>query len=157
MVDDNDGNQFRRNAMQNVRNQVILNASQNPGVQNVGNQNGLSVLLEIANQYGNGNVVTTPNEGAYDEIKKVTANCNLQDNLQQASTSGTQSDKAPVYDLDGSTEVRGTVEQHSATIEETCAYHESLFHNMAAEVEKVNSVNRKLIETNADLTTELAR
>ncbi|GJT00982.1 hypothetical protein Tco_0822151 [Tanacetum coccineum] len=39
--------------------------------------------------------------GAYDEIEKVTANCNLQDNLQQASTSGTQSDKAPVYDSNG--------------------------------------------------------
>ncbi|GJS99869.1 hypothetical protein Tco_0821039 [Tanacetum coccineum] len=42
---------------------------------------------------------------AYDEIGKVTANCNLQDNLQQASTSGTQSDKAPIYDSDGSAEV----------------------------------------------------
>nr|GEX93066.1 hypothetical protein [Tanacetum cinerariifolium] len=40
MVEDNVGNQFRTNAMQNVRNQVALNASQNPGVQNVGNQNG---------------------------------------------------------------------------------------------------------------------
>ncbi|GJS33099.1 integrase, catalytic region, zinc finger, CCHC-type containing protein [Tanacetum coccineum] len=44
--------------------------------------------------------------GAYDEIEKVTTNCNLQDNLQQASTLGTQSDKAPIYDLDGSDEVR---------------------------------------------------
>ncbi|GKD62862.1 hypothetical protein Tco_1304970, partial [Tanacetum coccineum] len=51
----------------------------------------------------------------------------------------------------------GTVEQYSATVEETCAYHESLFHNLAAEVEKVNSVNRKMKETNAELTTELAR
>nr|GEU69689.1 reverse transcriptase domain-containing protein [Tanacetum cinerariifolium] len=43
--------------------------------------------------------------GAYDEIEKVTANFNLQDNLQQESTSGTRSDKAPVYDLNGSAEV----------------------------------------------------
>ncbi|GJX95529.1 putative ribonuclease H-like domain-containing protein [Tanacetum coccineum] len=43
--------------------------------------------------------------GTYDEIEKVTANCNLQDNLQQASTSGTQSDKAPVYDSNGSVKV----------------------------------------------------
>ncbi|GJZ86209.1 hypothetical protein Tco_0657819 [Tanacetum coccineum] len=189
MVDDNAGNQFRPNAMQNVGNQVVLNASQNPGVQNVGNQNGLSVVLEIANQYGNGNVMQIAQKeeagiqltqeefdfmadaGAYDEIEKVTANCNLQDNLQQASTSGTQSDKAPVYDSDGSAENDSnvisavssveqggrTVEQHSATVEETRAYHESLFHNIAAKVEKVNSVNRKLRETNADLTTELAR
>ncbi|GJX38540.1 hypothetical protein Tco_0251843 [Tanacetum coccineum] len=42
---------------------------------------------------------------AYNEIEKVTANCNLQDNLQQASTPGTQSDKAFVYDSDGSAEL----------------------------------------------------
>nr|GEW15129.1 hypothetical protein [Tanacetum cinerariifolium] len=40
-----------------------------------------------------------------DEIKEVNANCILMDNLQQASTSGTQTDKAPVYDSDGSAEV----------------------------------------------------
>nr|GEY70855.1 transposon Ty3-I Gag-Pol polyprotein [Tanacetum cinerariifolium] len=40
-----------------------------------------------------------------DEIEKVNANCILMANLQQASTSGTQTDKAPVYDSDGSAEV----------------------------------------------------
>nr|GEZ38412.1 hypothetical protein [Tanacetum cinerariifolium] len=40
-----------------------------------------------------------------DEIEEVNANCILMANLQQASTSGTQSDKASVYDLDGSAEV----------------------------------------------------
>nr|GFA40618.1 hypothetical protein [Tanacetum cinerariifolium] len=44
-----------------------------------------------------------------DEIKKVNANCILMANLQQASTSGTQTDKAPVYDSDGSAEFIGTV------------------------------------------------
>nr|GFC31520.1 hypothetical protein [Tanacetum cinerariifolium] len=39
-----------------------------------------------------------------DEIKKVNANCILMANLQQASTSGTQTDKAPIYDSDGSAE-----------------------------------------------------
>nr|GFD42467.1 Gag-Pol polyprotein [Tanacetum cinerariifolium] len=39
------------------------------------------------------------------EIEKVNANCILMANLQQASTSSTHSDKAPVYDSDGSTEV----------------------------------------------------
>ncbi|GJS06181.1 hypothetical protein Tco_0362977 [Tanacetum coccineum] len=143
-----------------------------------------------------------------DEIEEVNANCILMANLQQTSTSGTQSDNAPVYDTDGSAEVqlyencynneifnmftqeeqytellepipelhqvpqndsnvisevssveqgRGIVEQHSANVEETSAYHESLFHNLAAEVEKVNSVNRKMKEKNAELTTELAR
>ncbi|GJS90240.1 hypothetical protein Tco_0772876 [Tanacetum coccineum] len=51
MVDDNVGNQVRQNAVQN------------PGIQIVENMNGLSVVLEIANQYGNGNVVTASAEG----------------------------------------------------------------------------------------------
>nr|GFC56604.1 hypothetical protein [Tanacetum cinerariifolium] len=40
-----------------------------------------------------------------DEIEKVNANCILMANLQQASTLGTQTDSAPVYDTDGSAEV----------------------------------------------------
>ncbi|GJV59182.1 retrovirus-related pol polyprotein from transposon TNT 1-94 [Tanacetum coccineum] len=123
-----------------------------------------------------------------DEIEEVNANCIMMANLQQASTSGTQTDKAPVYDSDRSakqyTELLdpipephqvqqnnsnviyevpsmeqggGTVEQHPVTVEETRAYFESLYNNLAIEVEKVNTVNRKLRETNADLTTELAR
>ncbi|GJZ66944.1 hypothetical protein Tco_0630184 [Tanacetum coccineum] len=40
-----------------------------------------------------------------DEIEEVNANCILMANLQQALTSGTQIDKAPVYDSDGSAEV----------------------------------------------------
>nr|GEX69641.1 hypothetical protein [Tanacetum cinerariifolium] len=40
----------------------------------------------------------------FDKIKEVNANCILMANLQQASTSGTQTDKASVYDLDGSAE-----------------------------------------------------
>nr|GEV05118.1 hypothetical protein [Tanacetum cinerariifolium] len=43
--------------------------------------------------------------GAYDKIEKVNANYISLDNLQQASTSGTQTDSAPVYDLDGSAKV----------------------------------------------------
>nr|GEX61929.1 hypothetical protein [Tanacetum cinerariifolium] len=35
------------------------------------------------------------------------------------------------------------VEQHSETVEETRAYHESLFHNLVAEVEKVNSFSNE--------------
>nr|GFB29958.1 integrase, catalytic region, zinc finger, CCHC-type, peptidase aspartic, catalytic [Tanacetum cinerariifolium] len=40
-----------------------------------------------------------------DEVKEVNANCILMANLQQASTSGTQTDSAPIYDTDGSAEV----------------------------------------------------
>ncbi|GKB28684.1 hypothetical protein Tco_0868085 [Tanacetum coccineum] len=121
--------------MQESRRTVGQNAVHNPGIQNVENMNGLSVVPEIANQYGNGNVVTAPAEGngnginaaiaqrknhdqstqvecefmaaadAYEETERVKVNCTLEDTLQQASLSGTQSDNAPVYDSDGSTEV----------------------------------------------------
>nr|GEW18497.1 hypothetical protein [Tanacetum cinerariifolium] len=40
-----------------------------------------------------------------DEIEKVNTNCILMANLQQASTSGTQTDSSPVYDSDRSAEV----------------------------------------------------
>nr|GEZ93601.1 hypothetical protein [Tanacetum cinerariifolium] len=143
-----------------------------------------------------------------DEMEKVNANCILMANLQQALTPGTQTDKAPVYDSDGSAEVHnyencydneifnmftqeeqytellepipephqvpqndnnaifevsivkqsgGTVEQHPANVEETRVLYDSLYNNLAIEVEKVNTVNHKLSETNAELTTELAR
>ncbi|GKC72276.1 hypothetical protein Tco_1118159 [Tanacetum coccineum] len=95
--------------------------------------------------------------GDIDEIEEVNANCILMANLQQASTSGTQTDKAPVYHSDGSAKNKnnvtsvdssmeqsgGTVNQHPATVEETCAHYESLFNNLAVEVEKVNAVNQK--------------
>nr|GEZ72084.1 putative reverse transcriptase domain-containing protein [Tanacetum cinerariifolium] len=42
-----------------------------------------------------------------DEIEEVNENCILMANLQQASTSGTQTDKAPIYDSDGSAEMIG--------------------------------------------------
>ncbi|GJU32165.1 retrovirus-related pol polyprotein from transposon TNT 1-94 [Tanacetum coccineum] len=220
MVGGNGGNQFRQyagqnvgnqngyNAVQTVENQVVQNAVQNPGIQNVRNQNGLIVVLGIANQNlnpnGNGNVVAARAEGNaignngnqircyncrglghlarnctvrprkrdaaflqtqlliaqkeeagiqlqaeefdfmaaagdLEEIEEVNANCILMANLQQASTSGTQTDKAPVYDSDGSAEndsnvifavsnveqSGGTVEQHPATTEETRALYDS--------------------------------
>ncbi|GKE56777.1 hypothetical protein Tco_1495962, partial [Tanacetum coccineum] len=159
---------------------VVSNAVQNPGVQNVRNQNGQIVVPGIANQNqnGNGNVVAARAEGNtignndsvadyskgrsrnqlqdkefdlmvatadLDEIEEVNANCILMANLQQASTSGTQTDKAPVYHSDGSAEVfsveqdGGTIDQHPTTIEETHAYFESLYNNLVTEVEKVNT------------------
>ncbi|GJW95954.1 hypothetical protein Tco_0175626 [Tanacetum coccineum] len=234
------------NTSQDIKMQMV---DDNVGNQIVENINGLSVVPEIANQYANGNVVTTPAEGngngingnlkrcynyrgeghyasnctikprkrdvaylqqqlqiaqekeawiqstqeefefmtvadAHEETERVKVNCTSDDTLQQASTSGTQFDNAPVYDSDGSAKLLelilephqvpqndsnviseastvehggGTVEQHPATVEETHAYHESVFHNLAAEVEKVNSVNCKMKEKNAELTTELTR
>ncbi|GKE75811.1 ribonuclease H-like domain-containing protein [Tanacetum coccineum] len=119
----------------NPRNRKIAQPVQNPGVHIVGNQNGLIVVLGIANpnanQIGNGNVVAARAEGNgngnngnqircyncrglghyarnctvrprrrddLDEIEEVNANCILMANLQQASTSGTQTNNATVYD-----------------------------------------------------------
>nr|GEV91624.1 hypothetical protein [Tanacetum cinerariifolium] len=73
-----------------------------------------------------------------DEIKEVNANCILMANLH--------------VEQGGE-----TVEQHPANFAETRALYVSLYQNLAIEVEKVNSVNRKLKETNVDLITELAR
>nr|GEZ83825.1 putative RNA-directed DNA polymerase [Tanacetum cinerariifolium]GEZ87993.1 putative RNA-directed DNA polymerase [Tanacetum cinerariifolium] len=108
--------------VQNVGNQVIQKAAQNPRVQNIRNQNGLIGVPGNANQNENGNLVAASAEGNaaghnaeefdlmaaaadLDEIEKVNANCILMVNLQQASTSGTQTDKTPFYDSDGSAEV----------------------------------------------------
>nr|GFB55510.1 hypothetical protein [Tanacetum cinerariifolium] len=108
-----------------------------------------------------------------DEIEEVNENCILMANLQQASTSEEkytellepipephqvpQNDNN-VISKDSSVEQSGgTVEQHPANVKETRILYNSLYTNLAIEVEKVNTVNRKLKETNAELTTELAR
>nr|GEW69425.1 hypothetical protein [Tanacetum cinerariifolium] len=91
MVEGNDKNQIRQyagqnvrnqnryNTIQNVRNQVVHNVVQNPGIQNVGNQNGLIVVLGIANlnanSNGNGNVVATRAEGNGNGNKKNQIRC----------------------------------------------------------------------------------
>nr|GEV82622.1 hypothetical protein [Tanacetum cinerariifolium] len=90
-AEQNVGNLNGYNDVQNVRNQVIKNATQNPRVQNVGNHNGLIGVPGNANQNlnGNGNLVAVRTEAAnLDEIEEVNANCILMANLQQASTSG---------------------------------------------------------------------
>nr|GEX41407.1 hypothetical protein [Tanacetum cinerariifolium] len=108
----------------NPRNRQIAQ----PGM-NMGQDRQMQMVGGNANQNlnGNGNLVAARAEGNaaghngiqlqakefdlmaaaadLDEIKEVNANCILKDNLQQASTSGTQTDKAPVYDSDGSAEV----------------------------------------------------
>nr|GEV73552.1 hypothetical protein [Tanacetum cinerariifolium] len=50
---------------------------------------------------GNGNGI----HDAHEETERVKVSCTLEDTFQQASTSGTQTDNAPVYDTGGSAEV----------------------------------------------------
>nr|GEY69143.1 hypothetical protein [Tanacetum cinerariifolium] len=168
-----------------IGNQVVHNTVQNIRVQNIGNQNGLIGVQwnENQNQIGNGNLMAARAEGnaagqngnqircyncrgkkeaiiqlqaeEYDlmaaaadleEIKEVNANYGSAENDNNVISEATSMEQGGE-----------TVEQHSTNFEETRALYESLYHNLAIKVKKVNSVNRKLKETNADLTTELAR
>ncbi|GKA49521.1 gag-pol polyprotein [Tanacetum coccineum] len=63
MVDDNVGNQVRQNAVQNSSIEIVENI------------NGLSVVSEIENQYGNGNVVTSLAEGNGNGINGNSVRC----------------------------------------------------------------------------------
>nr|GEW20204.1 hypothetical protein [Tanacetum cinerariifolium] len=133
MVDDNVGNQFRENVVQiaNQHGNGNVVAARVKGNSNGINgnpircyncqgedhyasnctikprkqDNELSAVPGIANQHGNGNVVAAQAEGACEETKRDNANCTSETNLQQASMSSTKSDKALVYDTDGSAEV----------------------------------------------------
>nr|GFA36907.1 hypothetical protein [Tanacetum cinerariifolium] len=161
MIGGNGGNQFRQYAEQNAGNLNGYNA-----VLNVGNQN----------QIGNGNLVAVRAEGnaaGHNGNQIRCYNCK-----GQASSSGTQTDSALVYDSDGSAEVHENCddneifnmftqeEQYTELLEpipeshqvpqndndvisevtrvETHALYDSLYQNLAIEVKKVNSVNRKL-------------
>ncbi|GJW30302.1 hypothetical protein Tco_0047177 [Tanacetum coccineum] len=92
----------------------------NVGNQNVENMNGISVVPEITNQYGNGNVVTAWDKGNGNGINGNPISCILLKRKKQGSTvlkrnltstSGIQSDNAPVYDSDGSFELDRTKEK----------------------------------------------
>nr|GEU58384.1 copia protein [Tanacetum cinerariifolium] len=242
MVGGNGENQFRQyigynvgnlngyNNVQNVKNQVIQNAAQNPRGQNVGNQNGLIVVPVNANQNpnGNGNLVAaraecnaTGHNGnqircyncrglghfarnyivrprrrdvAYlqtqlliaqkeeagiqlqaeefdlmaaaadlDEIEEVNSNygsaeyTELLKPIPKPNQVPQNDNNVVISEVTSVKQSGGTVEQHYANVEETHVLYDSLYHNLAIEVEKVNTVNRKLRETNAKLTTELAR
>ncbi|GJU56781.1 putative reverse transcriptase domain-containing protein [Tanacetum coccineum] len=130
MVGANGGNQFRHS---------------DQGVRTVGTQNGQIVVLELLIESQMGMEMLGwgssclelyksdqgRRDGYLDENWGMSiCKCILMANLQQASTSGTQTDKAPVYDSDGSVECGkegGTVDQHLATVEETVLYFESNF------------------------------
>nr|GEU45753.1 copia protein [Tanacetum cinerariifolium] len=184
------GNQIGYNARQIAQNQNGYNAVQNVGIYvSLEFSNAVAAWAEGNGNGNNGNQIRCYNYRGLgiqlqakefdlmattcdiDKINKVNANCILMANLQIVMISGTQTNKAHVYDSDGSVEDdsnvipvdsnmahnRGELEQHPTTIEETCAFFESLYYNLVIEVEKVNTVNRKMKETNADLTSELAR
>nr|GFC35447.1 hypothetical protein [Tanacetum cinerariifolium] len=96
MIGGNGGNQFSQYAGKNAGNLNGYNAVQN--VRNRVAQNPRNGLIGVQ---GNGNQNQIGNAVDLDEIKEVNANCILMANIQQASSSGTQTDSAPVYDSDG--------------------------------------------------------
>nr|GEW01735.1 hypothetical protein [Tanacetum cinerariifolium] len=117
----NGTNQFGQYGGQVAQNQQGFNAWQN----GITNQSGTgNVVAARAEGTGIGNQAMCYNcrglgiqlqaeefdfmaaAGDLDKIEEVNANYILMANLQQASTSGTQHDRAPVYDTDGSAEVR---------------------------------------------------
>nr|GEW39037.1 retrovirus-related Pol polyprotein from transposon TNT 1-94 [Tanacetum cinerariifolium] len=167
-VEGNGGNQFGQYVRQVAQNQQGYNAWQNGGIQvaqnivhNAGVQSGLRVL-EMGIKPEEFNFIAAA--GDLDEIEEVNANCILMAYLQHASTSGTQLDKAPVYDTDDSAEYTnllepipepqlvpqndnhvtsvapsmmqsgGTVETSSSPNEETHAHQKTVYHNLVDQV-----------------------
>nr|GEW33238.1 hypothetical protein [Tanacetum cinerariifolium] len=199
------GNQVIQNAVQNPRVQNVVNPNGLIGVQGNRNQNNLEMVIMLGTvpskrrdaAYLQTQLLIAQKEEAgiqlqaeeydlmaaaadLDEIEEVNANCILMANLQQASTSGTQTDSAPVYDTDGSAEVHENYddneifnmftqeEQYTELLEPIPESHQVLQNDndvisedtsveQGGETVEQHPVNRKLKETNADLTTKLAR
>ncbi|GKD08951.1 hypothetical protein Tco_1188636 [Tanacetum coccineum] len=159
MVGGNGGNLFRQYAGQNVRNQNGYNAVQNVKNQNPnGNGNVIAARVE-GNAIENNGIQLQAKEfnlmaaaADLDKIKEVNANCILMANLQRSSTleeqntellepipephQVQQNNSNVISEVSSMEQDGGTVDQHHATVEETRAYFESLYNNLAIEVEK---------------------
>nr|GEZ56440.1 hypothetical protein [Tanacetum cinerariifolium] len=84
-----------------------------------------------------------------DEIEEVNANCILMANLQQASSSGTQTDSTPVYDSEGSAENDNNVISEVTDVEqdgEIVEQHSEIQELMCKLFEDVRNINKELSE-----------
>ncbi|GJS97532.1 hypothetical protein Tco_0804500 [Tanacetum coccineum] len=161
-------------------------ALMNLGVQKVGNQNGLIVIPGIANpnanQNRNGIVIASRAEDSVDNAPVYESDGSTEvhhsesyydnDIFNMFTQDGQytkllqpilkpyhvqQNDNNVISTVSSMGQSRGIVYQNPAASEETRALYDSLYNKLAIEVEKVNMVNHKMKETNAELTTEPAR
>ncbi|GJY92915.1 hypothetical protein Tco_0508697 [Tanacetum coccineum] len=157
MVEDNVGDQIKPNVekiignrngynlVQNVGNLFGQNAVQNSNIQKIANQKDRSAEVHQHENNSDNNMFTQ--EEHYTDLLEFTTEPHL---VQQNDNNVIPAEF--IMESSG-----GTVEQHPTTVEETRAFFESLYNNLVMEVEKVNIVNHKMKETNAELTIVLAR
>nr|GEZ77119.1 hypothetical protein [Tanacetum cinerariifolium] len=146
MVRGNGGNQFRQYAGQNAGSLT----GYNDGIQLQAEEYDLMAVA-----------------ASLDEIKEVNANCILMADLQQASTSGTQTNSAPVYDSDGSAEEAAKFVRDFKSLakeaDESLAKHKALEleieHLLKADVSQdiMNIMQKDSVVDTSDLQTELER
>ncbi|GJW09692.1 putative reverse transcriptase domain-containing protein [Tanacetum coccineum] len=87
---------------------------------------------------------------AHEETERVKVKCTSEDTLQQASTSGTQSDNAPVYDSDGSTEVPKDENCYDHDIFNMLT-HEVQYTDLQTELDPYNDMQQKIKRFQAHL------
>nr|GEU73121.1 hypothetical protein [Tanacetum cinerariifolium] len=163
MVGGNGGNQFRQQYVgQNVGNLNGYNDVQNVGNQNPNGNGTLVAARAEGNATGHNGIQLQAEEfdlmaaaADLDEIEEVNYTKLLEPIPEPHQVP--QNDNIVISEDSSVEQSGGIVEQHSVNAEETSVLYDSLYINLAIEVEKVNTVNRKLKETNAELTTELAR
>nr|GEV17420.1 hypothetical protein [Tanacetum cinerariifolium] len=159
MIGGNGGNQFRQyagnlngyNAVQNVRNQVAQNPRvQNDGIQNqVGNGNLVEVRAEENAAGYNGNQIMYGSAEVHENCdnNKIFNMFTQEEQYTELLEPIPEPHQVPQNDNEVISEVTGVeqdgaiVEQHSINFEETRALYESLYQNLAVEVEKVNSIS----------------
>nr|GEZ13438.1 hypothetical protein [Tanacetum cinerariifolium] len=169
MVDDNVENQFRENAVHNVGHLVGHNAIESRMVLSFSNSYRLLKRKKQGSKALKRNLSSWPpqilmkklNQLSYISLKIVMKNDIFNMFTQEEQYTELlepipephqvqQKDSNVILAVSSVEQSGRTVEQHHANVEETRVLYDLLYNNLAFEVEKVNSVNRKLRETNAD-------